>query len=208
MGNPLFAGSASPSIFQVFGDVPDDFTFSYPICLRLQAFSFTGVLTVGKEKAGWVQATDPLDTDFESDLSSWLWDRYLIAALRIDALRIPANIMAAHQRARERAWCAGRHRERCPAVVRHEITEQLECELANRALPKMTVIPWVWDLSNGRLVFFSQSDRPRTVFQRLFKVTFGLPAIQQSILDFCPAKSRNALLTTAGTDFRSVETVT
>ena len=110
----LFKGGLTARRYRVMGEVPADFRTAYQA--QLEEFAFhepTSALHEG-ESAGWTQIHNLLDTDF-SDLNRWLYNHYLVGALRVDKKVLPAKLFAAHLDKRCQAWCRSNGKERCHA---------------------------------------------------------------------------------------------
>jgi len=178
----LFKGALTARRYRVLGTPPDDFRGTYPDLLQQKAFHEPLGLTRSEEIEGWVLTQNLLDTDF-SNLDRWLYNQYLAAALRVDKKTLPSRLVKAMLEKRVAAWCQEHHRERAPASVRTELKELLEDELYARALPRVAVVEFVWNLVDGSVLFFNTSDGPNDRFRKRFRETFGLTLIPFSPLD-------------------------
>lgn len=178
----LFKGALTVRRYRVAGTPPDDFRSTYPELLQTRAFHEPMGLTRSEEIEGWVLVQNLLDTDF-TNLDRWLYNQYLVAALRVDKKTLPSKLLAAMLEKRIQAWCQEHRRERAPASVRTELKELLEDEMYGRTLPRVAVHEFCWNLVENWVIFFNTSDAPNDRFRKRFRDTFGLALIPFSPLD-------------------------
>lgn len=178
----LFKGALTVRRYRVAGTPPDDFRSTYPELLQTHAFHEPMGMTRSEEIEGWVLVQNLLDTDF-TNLDRWLYNQYLVAALRVDKKTLPSKLLAAMLEKRIQAWCQEHRRERAPASVRTELKELLEDEMYGRTLPRVAVHEFCWNLVENWVIFFNTSDAPNDRFRKRFRDTFGLALIPFSPLD-------------------------
>ncbi len=179
----VLKGAMTVRRYAVLGEVPDDFRVRYADALADHAFRDPPASAAGEERSGWCRIDNLLETDF-SDLNRWLFNQYLVAALRTDKKVLPAKLFRAHLDRRLAEWCHQHGRNRAPSGVRQEIREQLEIEMFARTLPRVQVVEWVWNLVDGWVAFHNTSDSANDRFVKLFRETFGLELAPFSPLDF------------------------
>lgn len=179
----LLKGALTVRRFRVQGEVPDDFRTSYADALNDHAFRDPPSIAQGAETVGWCRVNNLLDTEF-NDLNDWLFDRYLMAALRTDKKVLPARLFRAHLDKRIAAWCIEHGRGKAPASVRAELKEALEQEMYARTLPRVAVVEFCWNVVDGWVIFHSTSESANDRFRKLFRTTFGLGLLPFSPLDF------------------------
>lgn len=179
----ILTGAMTARRFRVVGDVPEGFRDIYR--QRLQEYAYIEPPQgVGKEEhEGWVQAHNLLDADFEN-FDRWLYNQYLLFALRVDKKSLPRALFNATVAKRCEAWCEESGVERCPRSIKTQIKEELEDEWLKRALPRVAVTEAVWNLTDGYLLLHSMSETVADRFRKRFHQTFGLQLAPWSPLDW------------------------
>lgn len=179
----LFASAMTVRRYRVQGEPPDDLRSTFPDRLAGHAFHEPMGGGAGEEIEGWVLCQNLLDTDFSLQ-ERWLFNQYLVAALRVDKKTLPAKLFRAMLDKRIQGWCQEHSRERAPASVRTELKELLEEELYARCLPRVAVTEFCWNLAEGWVIFLNTSDGMNDRFRKRFRNTFGLSLVPGSPLDF------------------------
>jgi recombination associated protein RdgC len=200
----ILTGTLTVRRYRVAGEVPEGFRDAYQEALQSYAFRETHDEGRIDEIAGWVEIQNLLDTSF-SDINRWLYDRYLVFALRIDKKTLPPKLFKAHLEKREAAWCAEHDRPRCPAAVRKELKEKLQFEMLQRTLPRVSLYEACWNVVDGRVLFHNLSDAVNDRFRKLFFQTFGLKLFPEEPLDLLGPDGLDLaeiLLRTGGLDYR------
>lgn len=179
----VMSGALSVRRFRLSTELPEDWRESYRE--RLEEFAFKQPpQDVGKEEIeGWVQVHNLLDTDFQ-DFNKWLYNEYMMFALRVDKKRLPAKLFAATLEKRCEAWKTERDLERIPASMRTELKEALEMEWLKKTLPSVAVTEAVWHVGEGWLILHGMSDAVAERFRSRFFRTFGLRLLPWSPLDW------------------------
>ena len=124
-----------------------------------------------------------LDTDF-ANRNRWLFNQYLVAALRVDKKVLPSRLFQAHLDKRAEAWCRENRRQVCPASVRTDLKDALEGEMLIRILPRVQVYEFCWNIVDGWVLLHNTSDRANELFRKQFHATFGHALAPFSPLDF------------------------
>ncbi len=200
----IFSGALTVRRYRVVGQLPDGFREDFAEALRANAFREPRDPARSQETQGWVEVHNLLDTSFD-DINRWLYDRYLVFALRIDKKVLPAKLFKAHLDKRVRQWCEEHVRARCPTAIRGEIREQLEAELLARSLPRAQVYEACWNLDEGWLAFHNLSDGINEHFRKLFFRTFGMTLLTAAPLDLLlpwGPELAQELQSTGGMDYR------
>ena len=179
----LFKGALTVRRLQVIGDVPDDFRERYAEALREHAFHEPTSALHAEESAGWTLVHNLLDTDF-SNMNRWLYNHYLVAALRVDKKVLPGKLFSAYLDKRVSEWCQANQRERCPARVKTELKETLTQEMLVKTLPRVQIFEFCWNIVDGWVIFLNTSESAIDRFRTLFRNTFGLTLAPLSPLDF------------------------
>lgn len=200
----ILGGAMTVRRFRVVGEVPDDFRTVYQERLNEDAFRESPVGQGKEEAEGWVQVHNLLDNEFD-DVDKWLYDSYLLFALRVDKKTLPAKLLAAHVAKKCDLWAKEHEQDRCPASERTKIKDALEEEWLARTLPRAAVTEVVWNIQEGWLLLHSQSDGTMDRFRKRFHRTFGMVAIPWSPLDWVDEENRTALIDTSPSLELSVE---
>lgn len=178
----LFKGSLTVRRYRVIGDVPEDFRERYRDSLQANAFHEPLSAVHEGEVVGFTLIQNLLETDF-SVIDRWLFNHYLIAAMRVDKKVIPAKYFKAHLEQRIQQWCTEQRRERCPAKIKAEIKEALTQEMMLKTLPRVQHYEFAWNLVDGWVIFLNLSEGANDKFRTLFRNTFGLVLAPLSPLD-------------------------
>lgn len=179
----ILNGSLSVRRYRATGAVPEDFRTAYGDALADHAFREPREWVPGVEAVGWCQVHNLLDTDF-GDINRWLYNQYLVAALRVDKKSLPGKLLRAHLDKRVAAWCEEHGRPKCPPRVKADIKEQLEREMLDKTLPRVATYEFCWDLQSGHVLFHNSADRVNDAFRKAFRQTFGIALLPWSPLDF------------------------
>jgi DNA recombination-dependent growth factor C len=180
---PVFSGALTLRRYRVAGEVPDDFRTRYADALRANAFHPPPSAQHKAEVLGWCEVHNLLDTEFDVP-ERWLYNQYLVAAMRVDKKTVPAKLFRAHLDKKVAAWCQEQGRTRCPASVKVELKDLLEADMLARCLPRVTTAEFCWNVVEGWLAFHNASDGMNDRFRTLFRNTFGLVLHPWSPLDF------------------------
>ncbi|MEZ4316049.1 MAG: recombination-associated protein RdgC [Myxococcota bacterium] len=179
----IMSGALSVRRFRVVGEIGEGWREAFRE--RIQEFAFkTPPNDVGKEEIeGWVEVHNLLDAEFE-DFNRWLYNEFVLFALRVDKKRLPAKLFAATLEKRCEAWKQERGLERVPASIRSELKESLEIEWLKKTLPSVAVTEAVWHVGEEWLVLHGMSDAVADRFRKRFFRTFGFRLIPWSPLDW------------------------
>jgi len=179
----ILSGSLSVRRYRAAGTVPDDFRTSYTDSLNDNAWREPREWVPGIEAVGWCQVHNLLETDF-TDLNRWLYNEYVVAALRVDKKALPGKLFRAYLDQRVGAWCQENGARKAPARIKAEIKEQLEAELLLKTLPRVATYEFCWNLAEGQVLFHASGERPNDAFRKAFRQTFGIALLPWSPLDF------------------------
>lgn len=198
-------GAISARRYQVLGDIPADFTPLYIEKLNDNAFRDALSAAHKEERLGWVQVHNLLDTEFD-DSNLWLYQQYMVFAMRVDKKVLPATLFRAMLQKRQQIWCKANNREKVPFSVKAELKETLETEMLAQTLPRVTIAEAVWNTREGWVLFHSHAEAQNDRFRKLFHRTFGFILRPFAPLDFLSDMPGVAerLMASGGTDLRSV----
>ena len=136
-----------------------------------------------EERIGWVQIHNLLDTEFD-DINLWLYNQYVLFALRIDKKTVPGRLFKARLEKEIQAWKKQTGRERVGPREKEEMKERLELDMLRQTLPAVNVCEVEWNLTDGQVIFHNQSDKVNELFRKLFHRSFGLVLQPLTPLDF------------------------
>jgi DNA recombination-dependent growth factor C len=179
----LVKGNMSIRRYRVQEESPDDFRHAYIGALNLHAFREPSSRFSTEESVGWCRVQNLLETNFDV-VDQWLFDHYLVAALRVDKKVLPAKLLQARFQKRLADWCTEHDRRTAPESVRSEVKNKLEEEMLGQTLPRVQVTEFCWNLGDGYVVFHSTSEAANDRFRRLFHTTFGFSLHPFSPLEF------------------------
>ncbi|MCK6505803.1 recombination-associated protein RdgC [Myxococcota bacterium] len=179
----ILTGAVSVRRYRAVGSLPEDFRTAFGDALADHAFREPREWLPGVEAVGWCQVHNLLDTDF-GDLNRWLYNQYLVAAMRVDKKSLPGKYFKAHLDKRVAAWCQEQGRPKCPGPVKADIKDQLQREMLEKTLPRVATYEFCWDLDSGHVLFHNSSDKVNDAFRKLFRHTFGVALLPWSPLDF------------------------
>jgi hypothetical protein len=167
-----FKGGLTVKRFRVDGDPPDGFKDAYVKAMTVHAFTPLAPEDEEDRKAGWVVCGRLLDTVF--DVEKVFWNEYVVMTYRVDSLRIPSAVMAAHVLEREEAEVAARGQGGA-GLSRDErdgIKQDVRRTLRKRMLPAMKGIDVVWNLDTGTLFVWTHNVTLLEDIEDLFLRTF------------------------------------
>jgi len=179
----FFKGRLTLRRYRIEDPIPHDFRDTFEASLEGQAFRDTAALSRGEESVGWVCPDNIMDTEF-SVRDRWLFDHYILLAMRVDKKVLPAPLFKAMVAKRLEAWCGENQKDVAPARVRTDIRSAIEADLMNRTLPRVKVVMAAWHLAEGWLLIHNTSDKLNDKFRTLFRTTFGLVPAPFSPVDF------------------------
>jgi hypothetical protein len=178
----FFAGRPSFTRFRVEGPGPGQFGPEYLERLDQNAIGKQRVAKADGVEVGWTAGDHILDTTFE--LEKNVVAETLQFALRIDALKLPADLLRAYA-AVELVVLAATNPSGIPSArqrkeARLTARERLEEEARDGRFLKRKVIPVLWDAPSNELLIASSSvnviDRLRTLFEQTFGFKLDLLA--------------------------------
>ena len=161
------------SQFIVETALPEGFRASLGEAIECEAFIPPLSPASLDQRSGWVLPDNMLSTDFGNQ-DAWLFNQYVVLALRIDQKKLPAKLYAATVKSRCAAWCAAQSRAKCPAAVKLEITEQVKLEMAPNVLPTTSLVWAVWNINDGGVVVFTHAEGALDTFRKKFRRTFSV----------------------------------
>ena len=167
----LIKGTLTLSKYRVVGSLPDN--FKNFIDKQIKVFAFRELPMGESEKSvGWTSLENVLDTNFE--YANYLLADYLIFSLRIDRKIISPSLLKLKVLEAERQLIADKGKDKIYREERAEIKERVYRSLLRQTLPIPSFHDICWNVSQGRLLFGSLSEKAGEDFEDLFKRTFKL----------------------------------
>lgn len=175
---PLLTGSMTTMAYFAQGDLPSDFKQSY--LENLSKFRFREIESSSDrdEAAGWVTLEDPFNTEFDAE--KVFFTDYVCMTLRVDKIRIPANVFKLHLQRALADNAAEKGKERLSKDEKDEVRDFLHVQLRRRVLPTIQTIDAAWNLETNRVWLFSQNKVVAELFEQLFHNTFGFTLAPKS----------------------------
>jgi len=189
--------------YRVHGEIPDDFREVYQDGLEQNAFHEPTSSVYEGESIGWTHQQNLLNTDF-SDLNCWLYNHYLVAAMRVDKKVLPGKLFSAHLNKRVHDWCRTQGQDRAPSRVVSDIKEALKQEMLMQTLPRVQLYEFCWHIVDGWVIFLNTSSGANDRFRTLFRKTFGCVLMPFSPLEFLSDQpdTQSLLATQGNSDYR------
>ena len=171
---PLLSGAMGGRRYKVLGEFRADSLDAYIDRLREHGFNerFTSMDIDRREHHGWVTLANLADIDFSTQ--NTVFSNYLAFSLRMDSKTLPGKLVKAMLDLRVRQWLADTGRDRIPANIKREMSEQLQTELWPRQLPSVAAHDVCWNLDTQIVWFLSNSNKANEAFQGHFARTFSL----------------------------------
>lgn len=171
-------GTLTYTSYLVLDEPSQDFKQTFIDGLNARCFRDIEVGAGQVDAFGWVSVDDLFATEF--DWADVFRDPYICFSLREDRIKLPATVIKAHIRKREREYLKETGQEALSRSERGHLKEDVLLQLRRRAIPDIKVIDIVWNPLKGTLRFWTHSKRYREIFEELFVRTWGLNLIQQS----------------------------
>ena len=170
-----FVGSVITRLHLAEPFVADDFVGT--LLERVEAHVFTDYLTPTQKgvRSGFTSTGSPLVLPVSvTDTASWISLPYVTLAWRVDDKKVPPKKLKARCQELERAWCAANQIEKCPRAVKAELKETAELEMLPRCMPTSKVVSIVWHVSDGWVVFSTQSATHVEAIRKLLHRSIGI----------------------------------
>jgi hypothetical protein len=191
----FFSGRVTCARFRVDGRTPGSFGPEHLERLSAHAVGKQKVAAADGSLAGWTAGDHILDTRFE--LAKNIVNDTLHFALRIDAQKMPGDLLRAYYQTELDALAAGNPSGRPSARQKREARaaakERLEAEAADGRYLRRKAYPLLWDAQSNELLVGSTAvtvlDRLHTLFQQTFGRGFELQGAGK--LAFLQAEGRD-----------------
>jgi hypothetical protein len=172
---PFFAGRVTFARYRVSGRSPGQFGPDYLERLASHQIGKQKVSSADGVEVGWIAGDHILDTRF--DLAKNIVNDTLQFAMRIDAQKIPSDLLRAYAQVELEALAAdnpsGHPSARQKREARASARERLENEARDGRFLRRKAVPVLWDRLSNELLVGSTSitaiDRLLELFQRTFE---------------------------------------
>lgn len=165
-------GKSSFTVYRPSGIIPeniDELTATGPSVSKFIDID----ATYDEYSVGWVSVFDMFDTSI-LPLFPHMVGGCVILSMRIDERKVPGSILKKFCRKEERRIMAEKQIPRLGRSYRAEIKERVKAEMIKTAKPIPSVFDMLWNREDNTVVFFSCSSRAKSIFEDLFKQTFGI----------------------------------
>lgn len=173
-----FQGGLTFRRYTVQGELLKDFRDKFQQGITKNAFQPIDPAGEEERALGWADAIFPLETDLTPE--RYLFEDYLVLALRVDALSVPGSLLKLYTEQECRRVMAEHNKETLNRYEKAEAKERVKLELRRRLLPGIKVIDMVWNLTDGSVRFFASADKTNQEFMELFEATFDLQLVPDS----------------------------
>ncbi len=178
----LLSGSLSFRRFRTVQPLPSDFRDTFVDGVNRYAFRENPGHRSREPLVGWVNVFDPGDANFS--LNTFLYDHYLVLAMRADKKAVNSRFFHILLERRYREVMNERHLDRLGKRYRAEIKEALEEELLAKALPAVNTYDVAWDINTGEVFVFATSDAVIDQVHGLLHDTFGIIVHPERMVDW------------------------
>jgi len=168
----LVSGGLNGRRFRITTQLPPQFRDVYLESVRSQAFVPAPDAADNEPHFGWVDVFEAANSEFE--LNTFLFDRFLVLALRTDKKTVNGRYLKIALAERIAAVCELRAVEKLSKDEIADVQEALESELFARALPSVSTMDIVWDIHTGEVVVFGTSDTALERICAYFEETFDV----------------------------------
>jgi hypothetical protein len=179
---PFRSGSVSYARFQVTGPAPTTVNGELLTQLNENTIRPTSVGDPPETEFGWVTGLHIYDTDFDPE--NVAFGGCLLAAMRVDTNKTPAEVKRAYRAMAEAALAAdsetGFLSKRELREAKEDAEERCRRELAGGMHRRSRMLPIMWDLERKLLLAPAFGDAARTALLDLFHATFDLKLLPLS----------------------------
>jgi DNA recombination-dependent growth factor C len=168
----LINGSITYKKFTVTDELPKNFKEALIKELPRHVFRDINPKTNPETSMGWVNVTDPLDTDL--GLEKILFGKYIILGFRKDKKAISGTLFKAQVNDAIKAQMRQRHGRKLSREEIASLKEVLKEKLLESTSPTISLFEMVWNYETQEVFFSSQASKPAAEFADHFLETFGL----------------------------------
>jgi hypothetical protein len=193
----FFSGRLTFMRFRVSGRSPRTFGPEHLEALADNAIGKQRVASGDGSQAGWIAADHILDTSF--DLAKNVINDTLHVAMRVDEVKMPADLLRAYYQVELQALTAtnpsGHPSSRQKRQAREYAKDRLETEAKDGRYLRRKAIPVLWDAPSNELLVGSTSvtalDRLVTLFHNTFQRKFELLGAGRQAFDVAEVSNQS-----------------
>ncbi|MEX0886927.1 MAG: hypothetical protein WD009_10860, partial [Phycisphaeraceae bacterium] len=180
---PFHAGRITFCRFRITGDAPTSVDDTALSILREHAFRETEVGAPDEVEVGWTTGQHLLDTQFTYEKNGFGdagsgGGAMLLAAMRIDTHKVPADVKQAYRQINEQAAASGNPSGYASKAQKQEASElagrQIHEDLAAGKYRKSKLVPVLWDLRRGALYCGATGNVVQEQLARLLRASFAV----------------------------------
>lgn len=173
------SGRVSYCRFRVHGDAPQRVDDACLSILSENAFRETEIGAPDEVEVGWVTGEHILDTQFTFEKNGYgMGGNMLMAAMRMDTHKVPADVKQAYRKINEQAAAAGNPSGFASKVQKKEAAElagrQIHEDLAAGKFRRSKMVPVLWDFANQMLYVGATGNTVLEQLARLMKTSFAV----------------------------------
>jgi hypothetical protein len=167
-------GSISYTLYRVEGDFGARAGVAEWCIEKLNEFAFRELTPDSEDDTtwGWVVMDDLLNNVF--DYQNALRGTYICGQLRVDRWALPAALLKARIAKAEEALKAERQRTKLNRSEKEVVRAVVVREMKTQMLPAAAAVDFVFNLDDGTVRSWTQSNARNELFQELFESTFEL----------------------------------
>jgi hypothetical protein len=172
----LLSRTATFVRYSVEGQLPENFwDFAAE---RIAQFSFQDIDdTFDEYSIGWVAVDNMFDSSFAH--ASYAVGDYIILSLRIDERKVSKTLLNKFSLKEEERIKKEKQIPRLSRSQRLQIRQDIQLQLAKKAMPLPAVYDLAWNLADNTVLFYSISPKAQSVLEDFFKECFGLTIVLQ-----------------------------
>lgn len=183
----LINGSATYKRFRVTDELPKGFHDKLVNGLRRYAFREIDPKSNPEQSVGWVNATDPFDTDLTTD--KILIGDWIMLGIRWDRKSVPALLLKSKIAEKIRVTLAERRMRKLSREEIAQIRQIVKDSLLATVAPSTTVFEVLWNIRTNIVYLSTHASRVADYFVDLFEETTGLGIVEETLVsridDFC-----------------------
>ena len=165
-------GSISYTLYYVEGTLEPGFVDAF--MERIEEFRFRELTPESEDDMtfGWCRIDDMLRADI--DRTGAFRGGYLTLGMRVDRWSLPGALLKARIAERQQQVMTEFSKAKLSRMEKERVRETVTREMKGQTLPSASMVDMVWQLDEGRVRFWSQSNTRREQFEELFESTFGM----------------------------------
>ena len=169
----LLKGSISYAKFYVEGTVPENHQEMFLEALQLRRFVPLTVDGEDEQRVGWSPVSRPLEAEVAFDHNDVFYNAYLNVSLRVDAWRFPGPVFKAAFAEAEKKYLTKKGRDKLTKREKEELKVTVGRKLRHQISPTIRVIDLSWNLAEGTVRFWSQSNKAQEMLFEIWEKTFA-----------------------------------